>query len=47
MVEDMILDDHETTGLDASDMLLHDVTVEELYAIIEQDIKAIYADESL
>jgi len=25
----------------------HDMTVEELYSVIEQDIKAIYANESL
>ena len=47
MVEEMILDDNETKFLGTSDPLLHDVTVEELYAIIEQDIQAIYANESL
>jgi len=47
MIEEMIPEDDETSSLDTSDMLLHDVTVEELYAIIEQDIKAIYANESL
>lgn len=47
MIEEMILEDNETKSRETSDPLLHDVTVEELYAIIEQDIKAIYANESL
>ena len=37
----------DTTVLEQPKVVAHDMTVEELYAAIEQDVKAIYQEDAL
>jgi ribosomal protein S3AE len=46
MLEEMVAEEEEAMALEAQG-LQHDMTVEELYATIEKEVKAIYDDASL
>ena len=43
----MVTTSMDTTVLEQPKTITHDMTVEELYAAIEQDVKAIYQEDAL